>query len=475
MKNRAAIALLAFTAAWAWVPQAHGAPKGKKKSKGAGIVKITSMPIGAAVEVDGDYHCHTPCTTEIPAGSHSFKVSMKGYVDAYRTIEVRPDIVEKMKFNLAKSGKGKIKSLPTMSFQTVAEKGFLTVKSNPSGLQVRINGSPVDDETPLTVEIEQGKYYVTVQYGDAVMEKVVDVPPDETTLVIFDTKNAYGETPGATGKSEKIMEGKKSVLDEMMSTGFSRLIIGSEEEGPFSVLVEEEPTGVGPDPTGKYQLVLPAGQTVLLSFAKADHVGQKTSLLLTRDHEYRLHVDFMPDYESQLQALMARRPDIEAEPQEPEYEPETYTKKKNTSRCLAGGILLSIGLTSWAVAPIMIVGGVRLGEKGLAVGGGVFMPLGLAFNIWGIYNLVTGCKKETITDEDAVQENDAKKQAYEEDLADWEEARQIDEQIEKLKDMDEKEQDSGSVDVTDMGQSGSSILSPEAEELSKEIYGTGWQ
>ncbi len=451
----------------------EAAKKGKGQPSGSGIVKITSMPMGAAVDVDGEYGCTTPCTLEIQEGSHTFKVHTAGYVEAYQTIDVRADVVEKLKFNLAKSGKGKIKPLPTTSYQTLAEKGLLTVKTDPPGLAVKVNGVLVDDETPFTVEIEQGKYYVTVEHQGESVEKVVEVEPGQPTVVVFDAQATWKKSPVGQ-KDQALITAKKELLAGMMATGFARLVIGSSGDDPFSVLIDGEPAGFGPGPGGSYTLVLQAGQTVQLSFTGADQMGLGTALGLAKDHEYRLDVSFLPDYVARIEDLLSMRPDVHGPPLPPSYLDETYTEKKNAARCLVGGVLSSAGLTSWIVAPIMMVGGVRTKEPGLVIGGGVFLPLGLAFNIWGIYDLVTGCKRVEKIDHDAAAQNEKMKADFEAELEKWDLALSIDEKLDELEAKQAAGDGVGEVTVEDMGPVKPAIMSPEAEELSKEIYGTSW-
>jgi hypothetical protein len=261
------------------------------------------------------------------------------------------------------------------------------------------------------------------------------------------------------------------MLDEMMATGFAKVSISPDQDGPFSLLVDGSETGVDPGPGGGVDLVMPAGQTVALFFEKDGHKSLSKSLELVRDHEYRLHLDFPEDFAARIEALLAQRPSFESEPLPPVYEPSAFSEQNNAMQCLLGGVLLSIGLTSWVVAPIMIAGGNSPRNTPLMVGGGVFSTLGLAFNIWGIYNLVKGCRKVEKLDAQAEARNEEKRLQFELEMAQVDEAMAIDEQISKLEEQKATGAGAGSVTVEDLGESKTPILSPEAKELSKEIYG----
>ena len=59
-----------------------------KEAEATGSVAVTSTPDGADITVDDKFVGSTPSTLKLPAGKHTVKVSVKGYQDWSRDIEV---------------------------------------------------------------------------------------------------------------------------------------------------------------------------------------------------------------------------------------------------------------------------------------------------------------------------------------------------------------------------------------------------
>ena len=64
------------------------APAPANNSAATGVAHIASEPAGADIEVDGEYAGNTPSDLKLKAGSHSLKVSKKGFSPWQRTIKI---------------------------------------------------------------------------------------------------------------------------------------------------------------------------------------------------------------------------------------------------------------------------------------------------------------------------------------------------------------------------------------------------
>lgn len=106
------------------------------------VVEFLSEPAGALVDVDGKALCETPCSKELSAGVHRVALRKARYLGWEGDLD--PAATTRVKETLA----------PTF--------GWLTVRSQPSGLAVSLNGKPTG-VTPLeSLELDPGGYDVLV-------------------------------------------------------------------------------------------------------------------------------------------------------------------------------------------------------------------------------------------------------------------------------------------------------------------------
>jgi hypothetical protein len=107
-------------------------------------VQIFSSPPGATVVVDNDpaLTCTTPCNLNLPAGRHTLLASM----DSFRRT---PKI-----FNLPQE--------PAVSLTLERMMGRLSVRTQPPGATIYVNGEPRAEKTPAMFSLPAGKYRIAV-------------------------------------------------------------------------------------------------------------------------------------------------------------------------------------------------------------------------------------------------------------------------------------------------------------------------
>jgi len=126
-------------------PAVPSKPPATPPAKAAsGGVQIFSSPPGATVVVDNDpaLTCTTPCNLNLPAGRHTLLASM----DSFRRT---PKI-----FNLPQE--------PTVSLTLERMMGRLSVRTQPPGATIYVNGEPRAEKTPAMFSLPAGKYRIAV-------------------------------------------------------------------------------------------------------------------------------------------------------------------------------------------------------------------------------------------------------------------------------------------------------------------------
>jgi len=126
-------------------PAAPSKPPATPPAKAAsGGVQIFSSPPGATVVVDNDpaLTCTTPCNLNLPAGRHTLLASM----DSFRRT---PKI-----FNLPQE--------PAVSLTLERMMGRLSVRTQPPGATIYVNGEPRAEKTPAMFSLPAGKYRIAV-------------------------------------------------------------------------------------------------------------------------------------------------------------------------------------------------------------------------------------------------------------------------------------------------------------------------
>ena len=107
------------------------------------VVHFESEPTGATVEIDGKSVCETPCSSVLVPGTYGVVMKRTGRTMREERVEVT-------------SGTGPIRWVLGGAF------GWLTVHSDPPGLDVKVNGEPVG-KTPFDErEMAPGTYEVSV-------------------------------------------------------------------------------------------------------------------------------------------------------------------------------------------------------------------------------------------------------------------------------------------------------------------------
>lgn len=148
----------------------------------AATLVVSSEPPGAAIVLDGkDTGKVTPAQLVVAKGSHSLTVRKAGYLEASNTLEAAPGQSVQFAPTLRVTGS-------TENIKTVGKLGGLfgggggensgrvSVRSNPKGAQVLVNGQPVKKTTPVDFFLEPGSYEITVTYaGYKPVKKVVDI------------------------------------------------------------------------------------------------------------------------------------------------------------------------------------------------------------------------------------------------------------------------------------------------------------
>jgi hypothetical protein len=107
-------------------------------------VQIVSVPPGATVVVDNDpaLTCTTPCNLNLPVGRHTLMASL----DSFRRT---PKI-----FNLPQE--------PTVSLTLERMMGRLSVRTQPPGATIYVNGEARAEKTPAMFSLPAGKYRIAV-------------------------------------------------------------------------------------------------------------------------------------------------------------------------------------------------------------------------------------------------------------------------------------------------------------------------
>ncbi len=160
---------------------------GKKVVVAAGLaeraatIAVSSDPAGAAILLDGQNTGKvTPADLIVAKGSHTILVRKQNYLDATSTMSLEPGQSAQFAPTLKLSGS-------TSDIKTVGGIGGLfgggtkdqariTVRTNPKGAQVLVNGQPVKKNTPVEFFLNPGSYEITLMHpAHKVFKKVITV------------------------------------------------------------------------------------------------------------------------------------------------------------------------------------------------------------------------------------------------------------------------------------------------------------
>lgn len=213
-------------------PKGRGSPEGEPGPLGSGgsnwqpddnvvvLVRFESNPAGALVEVDGELLCETPCVRPLPPGTVEVSFKLLRYVPEIRTVTVA-------------------EGLGVVSATLTADFAWLSVTSEPSGLQLELDGKPVG-VTPLRrLELELGAHEVLVrgQYRHETGERIVLVRGEHRELHLTSSPINGGLLVQAVDRDSNAVSGEVLVDGRSVGRTWTTLTV---QTGPHKVEVVSE-------------------------------------------------------------------------------------------------------------------------------------------------------------------------------------------------------------------------------------------
>ena len=130
-------------------------------------IQATSLPAGAYVFIGSAAEpvCETPCTINAPAGTYQVRFSLAGYHDEVR--EVRA------------AAKGAELDIPLEAIR-----GSVLLEAPPDAT-VKVNGTPLGGPAPVELALLPGLYRISVESGQRVRERMLNVKPDAKLRLDF--------------------------------------------------------------------------------------------------------------------------------------------------------------------------------------------------------------------------------------------------------------------------------------------------
>ena len=177
-----------------------------------GQIIVSSMPMGATVEIEGRAGQSWKAPGTVPAlmpGTYKVTFSMPGFASETRTVQVAPG------------------SRTPVDVRMTAVKGFVTVASKPAGAQVLINGKDTGKVTPIEFLVEPGAQSIVVRkqgYLDA---------STELKLVAGQSVN-YAPSLMVAGRTDNI---------RIVSGGMGKVFGGGSSQGMARIEIKSEPKG----------------------------------------------------------------------------------------------------------------------------------------------------------------------------------------------------------------------------------------
>ena len=164
MAMGAVILLLLVVVGWLFLRPSDG---GGMRA-GDGELEVTSRPPGAKVLVDGKEHGVTPTTVQLPAGPHVLQVQVG---------KAEPRVIPLT----ITAG---VRSLQYIELRDVAVTGSLSIKSEPSGARITIDGQP-RGTTPATIaNLSAGSHTVVLELGGR-KSQAVKIEPGGTAQLVM--------------------------------------------------------------------------------------------------------------------------------------------------------------------------------------------------------------------------------------------------------------------------------------------------
>ena len=159
MAMGAVILLLLAVVGWLFLR-----PSGGGMRAGDGELEVTSRPPGARVLVDGKAHGVTPTTVQLPAGAHVLEVQVG---------KAEPRVIPLT----ITAG---VRSMQYIELRDVAVTGSLSIKSEPPGARITIDGQP-RGTTPATIpNLSAGDHTVVLELGGRKASQAVRIEPGGT-------------------------------------------------------------------------------------------------------------------------------------------------------------------------------------------------------------------------------------------------------------------------------------------------------
>jgi hypothetical protein len=135
----------------------------------AATIAVSSEPAGATILLDGQNTGKvTPADLIVAKGSHSVTVRKQGYLDATNSMELAPG--QSAQFAPALKLTGSTQEIKTAGGLggilggAPKDSGRVTVRTNPKGAQVLVNGQPVKKNTPVEFFLNPGSYEITLTH-----------------------------------------------------------------------------------------------------------------------------------------------------------------------------------------------------------------------------------------------------------------------------------------------------------------------
>ena len=150
-----------------------------------GTVRVTSLPAGADIFVDGvDTNKKTPAEFNLAKGDHTFMLRIQGYDEAGDLINVAPGQTISFAptlFAIRQGGGGGFRKIFGGGG---GDKGQLAVTTDPPGAFVFLNGRRVPGETPLNIPAPVGHFFMAIRKpGYRPVQRPLDIDKGKTTNV----------------------------------------------------------------------------------------------------------------------------------------------------------------------------------------------------------------------------------------------------------------------------------------------------
>lgn len=165
------------------------------------VIRIQSVPAGAAIYVNGIYQGETMengyfPVSDLRAGSHTVLLTLRGYDDYEETVTLTDGETITIVADMDDGTGSTTTATPTPSGAT----GKLALSTSPPGAEITIDGSPAGRMTPATISaIPAGTHTIRLQLaGYAPAEATVTVTAGKTTTLSLPLAAGSAATPVPT-------------------------------------------------------------------------------------------------------------------------------------------------------------------------------------------------------------------------------------------------------------------------------------